>query len=173
MQVCKFPSSIFILQEDVTIARIFPYFICTILFLLPYLVSLVYYPLEVSYYIDQIDNGGVIAEPDPPDNFMDLSDVSLFQSCIFVCAMPCVMCIMFMDLMKAMRKAYAKHYADQPVFASSKHQEKYAAPGEVKKKRRVLRRVWKTLTRWFRGAKYVTFSFSFVYCCYYFSVNAF
>lgn len=140
-------------SEDVTIARIFPYYICTILFLLPYLVSLVYYPLEVSYYIDQIDNGGVIAEPDPPDNFMDLSDVSLFQSCIFVCAMPCVMCIMFTDLIKAIRKAYAKHYADQPGFMSNKHKEKYAAPGEVKKKRRVWRRVWKTLTRWFRGAK--------------------
>lgn len=134
-------------------ARIFPYYICTILFLMPYLVSLVYYSLEISYYIDKVDNGGVIAEPDPPDNFMDLSDVSLFQSCIFVCAMPCVICIMFFDLIKAMRKAYAKHYADQPMFSSSKRQEKYAAPEEVKKKRRVMRRVWKTMTRWFRGAK--------------------
>jgi hypothetical protein len=136
------------------VARIFPYYLCTILFLMPYLVSVTYYPLEISFYIDQVDMGGVIAEPDPPDDFMDLSDVSLFQSCIFVCAMPCVICIMFMDLIKAMRRAYAKHYADQPsFFSSTKRSEKYAAPEEVKKKRRVLRRVWKTMTRWFRGAK--------------------
>lgn len=143
------------IQADVTVARMFPYYVCTVLFLMPYLASVTYYPLEVSYYIDQVDMGGIIAEPDPPAWVMDLSDVSLFQSCVFVCAMPCIMCIQCADFMVAVRKAYDKHYRDQPLFAfSSNRKEKYALPKpEEKKRRRVLRRIWKTLTRWFRGAK--------------------
>ena len=142
-------------QADITVARMFPYYVCTIIFLMPYLVAVTYYPLEVSFYIDKVDMGGIIAEPDPPDWVMDLSDVSLFQSCVFVCAMPCIMCIQLSDLCVAMRRAYDKHYRDQPMFRfSSDRKDKYAAPEQQqKKKRRVLRRIWKTLTRWFRGAK--------------------
>lgn len=122
---------------------------------MPYLASVTYYALEISFYIDQVDMGGVIAEPDPPENFMDLSDVSLFQSCVFVCAMPCIMCIQLADFIKALKKAYNKHYKDQPMFDFSSRKEKYAEPQDTKKKRRVLRRIWKTLTRLFRGSKYV------------------
>mmetsp|Transcript_22575 Transcript_22575/g.50193 ORF Transcript_22575/g.50193 Transcript_22575/m.50193 type:complete len:372 (+) Transcript_22575:762-1877(+) len=136
-------------QSTVTLARIFPYYVCTVLFLLPYLASTVYYPLEISYHIDQIDMGGIITEPDPPADVLDLSDVSLFQSCVFVIALPCVMCIQCSDLLRGLKRAYAKHYRDQPLFASK---AKVEQPQE-KKKRRVLRRLWKTATRWFRGSK--------------------
>jgi hypothetical protein len=63
--------------------------------------------------------GGIIAEPDPPSWVLDLSDVSLFQSCVFVCAMPCIMCIQCADFLSALKKAYDKHYRDQPLFAFS------------------------------------------------------
>jgi hypothetical protein len=143
----------------------FPYYVCMIIFLLPFIAAQAYYTLEISFYIDKVDTGGNITEPDPPENVMDLSDVSLFQSCIFVCAMPCILAIQCMDLARAVAKAYAKHYKDQPMFSSSnKRKEKYAPPEEVKRKRRVLRRIWKTLTRWFRGsAAYVTSPVSTVY----------
>jgi hypothetical protein len=131
----------------------YPYYICTVLFLMPYLASVFYYTLEVSFYIDKIDMGGNITEPDPPDWVMDLSDVSLLQSCVFVCAMPCIMCIQCSDLVVAIHKAYAKHYRDRPFFEFGKRDAQYAEPQHVKRKRRVLRRIWKTLTRWFRGAK--------------------
>ena len=142
-------------QADVTLARMFPYYVCTIIFLMPYLVAVTYYPLEISYYIDQIDSGGIIAEPDPPDWVMDLSDVSLFQSCVFVCAMPCILCIQCSDFITAIGRAYNKHYRDQPLFGfSNNRKEKYALPKEQpKRKRRVLKRIWKTLSRWFRGSK--------------------
>jgi hypothetical protein len=41
-------------QADVTVARMFPYYICTVIFLMPYLAAVTYYPLQVSFYIDQV-----------------------------------------------------------------------------------------------------------------------
>jgi hypothetical protein len=32
----------------------FPYYICTVIFLMPYLAAVTYYPLQVSFYIDQV-----------------------------------------------------------------------------------------------------------------------
>ena len=141
---------------DVTLAQIFPYYVSMIIFIMPYLAAVSYYTLEISYYIDLVDMGGNITEPNPPEHVMDLSDVSLFQSCVFVCAMPCILCIQCSDLMIALRAAYDRHYKDQPLFsfgANTARKDMYIAPEDVKKKRRVLRRIWKTLTRWFRGSK--------------------
>jgi hypothetical protein len=36
------------------VARMFPYYICTVIFLMPYLAAVTYYPLQVSFYIDQV-----------------------------------------------------------------------------------------------------------------------
>lgn len=41
-------------QDNIVVARIFPYYVCTILFLMPYLAAVTYYPLEVSFYIDKV-----------------------------------------------------------------------------------------------------------------------
>jgi len=138
-------------NADVTLARIFPYYVCTIIFLMPYLAAQAYYTLEISYYIDGIDTGGIIAEPDPPERVMDLSDVSLFQSCIFVVGMPCILLIQCSDLVKAVASAYAKHYAHVPLFAKPKKAAK--EPPQRGKKNKLLRRIYKTVTRWFRGSK--------------------
>lgn len=137
------------------VAQMFPYYVCTIIFLMPYLAAELYYTMDVSFYIDQIDNGGNITEPDPPPDVLDLSDVSLFQSCVFVFAMPCILIIQCIDFCRALRAAYGKYYKDQPMFqfpSVNDPKSKYAAK-QPTKKNRVLRRIWKTFARWFRGAK--------------------
>lgn len=62
-----------------------PYFICTLLFLLPYLPVLFLYTLDISYLTDEVERGGVIEELDPPADAKDMSDVTLVQSFVFVC----------------------------------------------------------------------------------------
>lgn len=138
-------------NETLVLARIFPYYVCTIIFLMPYLASQLYYELDFAYIVEEIDMGGTIAEPDPPPTAMDLSDVTLLQSCIFICAMPCILCIQCFDLIKAIGRAYTEHYKDKPLFGDNKKKKKKAPP--PKKKRRFLRRVWKTIVRLFKGTK--------------------
>ena len=103
---------------------------------------------DFSYLVEEIDMGGSIEEPDPPPNVMDLSDVTLLQSCVCVCAFPCILIIQCVDLVKALRSAYAHHYEHKPWFGTDKKKKKKEQP---KKKRRFMRRVWKTIVRLFRG----------------------
>lgn len=141
----------------------YPYFVCTSLFLMPYLAAQVYYWLDLTFLIEEMDRGGSIEEPDPPANVMDLSDVSLFQSCIFVCGMPCIVCLQITDLCSAVRKAYSRHYKNKPLvdmswwngrrsaYKNNNIEEEEQQP--KKKPRRLLRRIAKTVNRWFRGTK--------------------
>lgn len=140
------------------IAEIYPYYVCTELFLIPLVVALAFYTLDISWHIEQLDQGGVILEPNPPDHILDMSDVTLFQSCVFVCAMPCIVCLQCSDLVSAFAKAYRKHYRDKPLFAAKKRERKGAAPPPTedpakKKGHKFLRRLAKTVMRWFSGAK--------------------
>lgn len=130
-------------------ARIYPYYICTILFLMPLLSSILFYTLDISWHVEQIDNGGIIVEPDPPPYTMDMSDVTLFQSFVFVFALPCILCIQCNDLIRAFHKAYETYYKDQPLFPKKDDLSKE----EKKKGRKILRRIMKTFMRWFRGTK--------------------
>jgi len=134
----------------VIIAEIYPYYVCTELFLIPLVAALAFYILDISWHVEQMDQGGVILEPNPPDHILDLSDVTLCQSCIFVCAMPCIVCLQCSDLMSAFAKAYRKHYKDRPMFTKKKAPTEDAAK---KKGNKFLRRLAKTVMRWFRGAK--------------------
>lgn len=139
------------------IAEIYPYYVCTELFLIPLVVALAFYTLDISWYVEQIDQGGVILEPDPPDHILNMSDVTLFQSCVFVCAMPCIVCLQCSDLISAFAKAYRKHYRDTQLNAKKK--KKRDAPHTPteeptkKKGNKFLRRLAKTVMRWFSGAK--------------------
>ena len=69
-----------------------PYYICTLLFLLPYLPILFLYTLDISYLTDEVERGGVIEELDPPPDAKDMSDVTLVQSFVFVCGTSTTAC---------------------------------------------------------------------------------
>lgn len=99
--------------------------------------------------------GGSIEEPDPPENIMDLSDVTLAQTCVFICAMPCIMCVQISDLVAAVLRAYNRHYRDSPMislptFGNNRRKKKAVV---ANKSRGFGRRLWKTIVRIFKGSK--------------------
>lgn len=146
---------------DVTTQSILPYYICTIIFITPYLAACFLYTLDISYLTDELEKGGTIAELDPPDDVKDLSDVTLFQSCIFVCAMPCILGIQCCDLVNAIKRAYNKYYRDEPLCKCPNlwltnrtvSSEKAAIEATKKKKKTIWHRMWKTCVRCFTGSK--------------------
>lgn len=90
------------------------YYICTLIFIFPLLLAYCFYSMDVSYLTSEIERGGTIAELMQPYNVKDLTDVTLLQSCVFVVAMPCILCIQVVDIVKALRKSYQRHYHDEP-----------------------------------------------------------
>lgn len=140
-----------------------PYYICTIIFMLPLLIVFCLYTLDVSYLTDEVEKGGIIAEQNPPADVKDLSDVTLLQSCIFVCGMPCILCIQLADLCKAIKRVYDDNYRDDPFFqlpsyfkSKTTTSEETKDPTNVPKrprKRTIWWRMYRTCVRCCTGAK--------------------
>lgn len=147
-------------SESARIAEMLPYFICLCIFLLPYVAVLLLYTLDVSYLTDEVEKGGSIEERDPPPYARDLSDVTLFQSCIYVCGMPIIICIQMADLVTAVREAYNQYYRENPpccrlpdLFCLRK---KTAPASDAKKKpkgKTIWHRIYRTIMRCIRGTK--------------------
>lgn len=140
-----------------------PYYITTILFILPLLLVFCFYTMDVSYLTDEIEKGGIIAESNPPDDTKDLSDVTLIQSCVFVCAMPCILCIQFADLCKAVKRVYDDNYRDEPFFklpdwfknktTTAEDMKEPQNTPKKSKKRTIWFRMYRTCIRCFSGAR--------------------
>jgi hypothetical protein len=139
----------------------FPYYLCTLIFLLPYLPFLLLYTLDVSYLTDEVEKGGIIEELEPPPNVKDLSDVTLLQSLVCVCGMPCILCVQLCDLITAVRVAYDRHYRNQPLCSLPKFwsdtKKVYSAPQKVVDKKKkgstIWMRIFRTCFRCFRNSK--------------------
>ena len=68
-------------------------YIMTIIIMLPYILCLFLYLMDMSYLSGEIDLRGDISEPEVPEGTTDLSNVSLqdlFGACI---AVPCLICL--------------------------------------------------------------------------------
>jgi phosphoglycolate phosphatase-like HAD superfamily hydrolase len=134
------------------------------IFVLPLNIVFLLYTLDVSYLTDEVEKGGTIAESNPPPDAKDLSDVTLIQSCVFVCAMPCILCIQSVDLVRAVKRVYDDNYKDQPFCGCGLpdcFRNKTTEAGEKKqlepkkpKKRTVWFRIYRTLVRCFTGARH-------------------
>lgn len=131
---------------------------------MPYLAILFFYSLDVSYLTDEVEKGGNIVEFDPPEDTRDLSDVTLFQSCVFVCGFPCIVMIQFLDLFKAVRKTYSRVYGGKSLLSCECLHKKTqvansnVAKEEAKKKAKgstLWKRLWKTCIRCFRGSRLI------------------
>ena len=126
-----------------TIASIHPFYVSSLIFLIPYLAGAFFYLFVILNVILEIDAMGDITEPNVnPDEVMDLSDLTIGQSCVFVCAMPCIVCIQFADFVYAVNKAVRRHYNE-------------LFPPPKKSKRSIWKRIYKTLNRLIRGKKLV------------------
>lgn len=138
-----------------------PYYVCLCIFLLPYLAVLLLYTLDVSYLTDEVEKGGEIIERDPPPYARDLSDVSLFQSCIYVCGMPIIICIQLGDLCIAIRNAYEQSYRDAPgccckpadLFCLRKKTTPASEAVKKPKGKTIWHRMYRTVVRCIRGSK--------------------
>ena len=51
-------------------------YIFTIIFIVPYLISIPHYCMEISHYYEEIEANGVILEPDMNENTVDLSHLT-------------------------------------------------------------------------------------------------
>jgi len=68
----------------------FPYYVCTLVFCIPYLLVIVYYLLDLHYFIGEMDAKGDIKEPGRrPKGTVDLAGVTLWNTFgLFCCAIP-------------------------------------------------------------------------------------
>lgn len=109
-----------------------------------------YYTLNIWYFNDEVDLDGIIAEPNPPQDVSDLSDLSIQQLCIFACALPCVLIIQMCDLCygicKTIRQFIESHRRDADVDKDDAKEE------SKKKKKGLLHRMGKAGRRAFKAA---------------------
>jgi hypothetical protein len=104
--------------------------------------------MNISYLMDEFDMNGIIVEPNPPDNVMDLSDVTILQSCAFLLATPCILCIQLLDLLSALYRASsneARKFGDYMEYRKRMREEQEAMKN--KKKRHICHRLFRTLTK--------------------------
>eukprot|EP01038_Epipyxis_sp_PR26KG_P012410 gene12410-16644_t len=134
--------------DNVELAIIWPYYICTLLFIYPYIGLITIYVLNISGILEELDHNGNIKEPDPPEVVMDLTDVTISQSCLLIIVFPCVAVIQCMDLVKAIQRAYRRYQTDRlHGFNNNNSRE------SKKKKKGFLRKVYRTLTYCFKKPK--------------------
>jgi hypothetical protein len=152
----------FLRQNNLNLAQLFPYYVSTIIFLMPYLTAIFWYGMDISSQTQEVDNGGTIAEPLSGDHkggdVADLTDVTLTQSCIYVCAMPCIVCIQISDFIVALRRAYQSYYEEAE---NERTTEESRRAARKHNKRSFIRRVYRTLARWFQGRRSVSLIFIF------------
>jgi hypothetical protein len=131
------------------------------IFILPLLIVLCLYTLDVSYLTDEVEKGAIIAEANPPDDAKDLTDVTVIQSCIFVCGMPCILLIQIGDLATAVKRVYDDNYRDEPCCTlpdclkqklSQGKDEKPKAP-KKQKKSTIWFRMYRTIVRCLTGSR--------------------
>ena len=129
--------------NELVYTALFPVYISTIIFGLPYTTALVYYCLDIWYLIFEIgENGADIEEPDVPADVADLSDVSLQQALFFILVIPCVLSIQFVDLLSAICRACSRYRAYRKKKAAEKEER------SLKSKRRpIFDRIISTFTK--------------------------
>ena len=98
-------------QDTILLARIFPFYLCTIIFICPLELGLVFYLMDISYFLDEIGNpGAIIDEPDPPVDTMDLSDVTATQLIMVTVSFPFLIFIQLFDLCVAIKRAAVRYF---------------------------------------------------------------
>jgi len=91
-------------ENDPTIPRaMLACYIMTIIFMLPYLLSMFLYLMDISYLSGEIDLRGDISEPEVPEGTTDLSNVTLRDICGACLAAPCLICLQLFALCDCFR----------------------------------------------------------------------
>ena len=130
------------------------YYILIALFLVPYLVVVILYGLNISYLNEEVEMGGNIREPNPV-GAIDLRGVTLTECCTVVLAYPLAIIYQCMELIYAVYlmgnrgwyffwRRYEEHRQASALAKAA------AAAERAKKGRSFFRRLTKTLNRYLR-----------------------
>ncbi len=76
------------------------YYILTVLFMLPYLICVILYGMNISYLNEEVEMGGTIKEPNSV-GAIDLTGVTLTECCTTILAYPLAIVYQFMELVYA------------------------------------------------------------------------
>lgn len=121
-------------------------FVFSVIFLFPYIVLLIYYPLEISYFSDELHYEGVqIEEPNPPD--FDFSDFNILETLYNIMMIPVALVLELYNFIKGGRRAFAEYLANRRLAAAEKRaqEDKF----KNKKKSGFCTRLFKTFYRCF------------------------
>jgi hypothetical protein len=121
-------------------------FVFSVIFLFPYIVFLIYYPLEISYFSDELEYEGVqIEEPNPPE--FDFSDFNILETLYNIMMIPVALILELYNFLKGGRRAFAEYLANRRLAAAEKRaqEEKF----KNKKKSGFCTRLFKTFYRCF------------------------
>jgi hypothetical protein len=91
-------------QRTNELIAIYPLFITTVIFILPYLFAQFYYILNIHYLLDEMAFGGEMNEPDYDGNYTDLSNVTLTGIGWTIITIPIILLIQLYDILVAIYK---------------------------------------------------------------------
>lgn len=101
-------------QDSILLVRIFPFYLCTVIFICPLDLGILLYLMDTSYFLDEIaDPASVIEEPDPPVDVLDLSDVTASQLVMVALSLPFLVFIQLFDFCVAVKRAVVRYFTLQ------------------------------------------------------------
>lgn len=142
-------------RYDITpyLLKLQPYYIASVLFLVPYLLCVCCNLLNVSYLNDELEFGGSLYEPDAPEDTWDLSGMSLEDFAKAVVAYPIAVALQTLELLLALYNLALRLWRRLRRYLEDRwqrYQQELAREEKGKKKRRgLIARILKTITRWF------------------------
>lgn len=137
-------------QDSILLVRIFPFYLCTVIFICPLDLGILLYLMDTSYYLDEIsDPASVIEEPDPPVDVLDLSDVTASQLILVLLSLPFLFFIQFFDFCVAVKRAVVRYFTLQ----IKRRSDALAAKEQAEAAQPVRRRGTNAIVRVYRTAK--------------------
>lgn len=129
-----------------------PHYICTVLFMFPYLLCVCRYGMNISYLNEEVEMGGNITEPGAV-NSMDMSGMSISECCQVIVTFPLAVIYQLFNFGAALYFAGKRMFVVASRFYEEKKEERAAAreakeAAKAKKGRSFFRRLRKTLNRW-------------------------
>ena len=133
---------------------LFPYYLVSVFFLLPYMFCICANTMNLSYLNDEVEFGGTLLEPDvDPEELWDLSGMSLEQLALALIAYPIALVYQTLELIVAIYNLLLRIYRRLRLYIEDRwlqyQQEQAKAAKETKKRRGLIARIAKTLTRCF------------------------
>lgn len=138
-------------DTSLTVKTLFPFYLASVFFLLPYLLCICCYNMDLSYLNDELEFGGSIDEPDAHPDTWDLSGLSLEECVKAMIAYPVALLYQTLELLVAVYNLILRiwrrilmYFADRAL----RLQQEAARDRDKKKRKGLTARIAKTASRW-------------------------